>query len=254
MTHPRTPYPVRVDAALDSSLSRGLWLVKWLLLIPHIVVLLFLWVAFLAVGVVAFFGILFTGRYPRSLFDFNVGVLRWSWRVHYYGYWALGTDRYPPFTLAEVLDYPAHLTVPYPERLSRGLIFVKWFLAIPHYLVLTVFVGGGLWLGTRVGDTNNSWDNGWNVGWSLVGLLVLIAAIVLLFTGRYPKPLYDFVMGMDRWALRVAAYTALMTDSYPPFRLDLGGTDPGWMPVGPVPPSPSGTPAGPPPAPVPAAP
>ena len=249
MTDPRTPYPVRVDAALDPSLSRGLWLVKWLLLIPHIVVLFFLWVAFLVVGVIAFFGILFTGRYPRSLFDFNVGVLRWSWRVHYYGYGALGTDRYPPFTLEDVPDYPAHLDVPYPERLSRGLIFVKWLLAIPHFLVLAVFVGGGLWLGTRGGDTDNSWDNGWNAGGGLVALLVLIAAIVLLFTGRYPKPLYDFVLGMDRWSLRVAAYTGLMTDRYPPFRLDLGGTDPGWVTAGPIPPAPSGVPVGAPPAP-----
>jgi hypothetical protein len=252
MTDPRTPYPVRVDAALDPQLSRWLWLVKWVLLIPHVVVLFFLWVAFLAVGLIAFFAILFTGRYPRSLFDFNVGVLRWSWRVHHYGYWALGTDRYPPFTLAEVPDYPAHLDVPYPERLSRGLIFVKWLLAIPHYLVLAVFVGGGLWLGSRAGDTDG-WDDAANAGVSLVGLLVLIAAVVLVFTGRYPKPLYDFVMGMDRWALRVAAYTALMTDRYPPFRLDTGGTDPGTVPAGPVPPPPPGAPAGPPPAPVPAA-
>ncbi|HEY4624523.1 MAG TPA: DUF4389 domain-containing protein, partial [Blastococcus sp.] len=243
MTENRTPYPVRVDAALDPSLSRGLWLVKWLLLIPHYVVLFFLWVAFVVVGVIAFFGILFTGRYPRSLFDFNVGVLRWSWRVHYYGYWALATDRYPPFSLAEVPDYPAHVDVPYPERLSRGLIFVKWLLAIPHYLVLAIFVGGGLWLGTR-GGTGNGWDNGWSAGVDLVGLLVLIAAIVLLFTGRYPKPLYDFVMAMDRWALRVAAYTALMTDRYPPFRLDQGGTDPGSTPAIPTPP-PSGVPGGP---------
>jgi hypothetical protein len=249
MTDPRTPYPVHVDAILDPSLSRGLWLVKWLLLIPHYVVLFFLWVAFVVVTVVAFFAILFTGRYPRSLFDFNVGVMRWSWRVHYYGYGALGTDRYPPFTLEEVPDYPAHLDVAYPERLSRGLIFVKWLLAIPHFLVLAVFVGGGLWLGTRGGDTDNSWDNGWNAGGGLVALLVLIAAIVLLFTGRYPKPLYDFVLGMDRWSLRVAAYTGLMTDRYPPFRLDLGGTDPGWMPAGPVPPSPFGMPSVAPPAP-----
>ena len=250
MTDPRTPYPVRVDAALDPSLSRGLWLVKWLLLIPHLVVLVFLWVAFVAVTVIAFFAILFTGRYPRSLFDFNVGVMRWSWRVHYYGYGALGTDRYPPFTLDEVPDYPAHLSVAYPERLSRGLIFVKWLLAIPHFLVLAVFVGGGLWLGTRAGDTNDGWDNGSNAGWSLVGLLVLIAAIVLLFTGRYPKALYDFVLGMDRWALRVGAYAALMTDRYPPFRLDQGGTDPGWVPTGPIPPTPSGEPTAGPPTPV----
>jgi len=249
MTEDRSPYPVRVDAVLDPPLSRGLWLVKWLLLIPHLVVLVFLWLAFSVVGLIAFFAILITGRYPRSLFDFNVGVLRWSWRVHYYGYGALGTDRYPPFTLAEVPDYPAHLDVPYPERLSRGLVLVKWLLAIPHYVVLAVFVGGGLWLGTR-GGTDNGWDNGWSAGGGLVALLVFIAAIVLLFTGRYPMPIYDFVLGMDRWALRVAAYTALMTDRYPPFRLDQGGVDPGWFPVGPTPPSPTGVPSGPPPAPV----
>jgi hypothetical protein len=243
MTENGTPYPVRVDAVLDAPLSRWLWLVKWLLLIPHVVVLFFLWVAFVVVTVIAFFAILFTGRYPRSLFDFNVGVMRWSWRVHYYGYWALGTDRYPPFTLADVPDYPAHLDVAYPERLSRGLIFVKWLLAIPHFLVLAIFVGGALWLGTRSGDTNDGWDDGWNAGWSLVGLLVLIAAIVLLFTGRYPRPIYDFVMGMDRWALRVAAYAALMTDRYPPFRLDTGGTDPAALPPGPTPPSTPGAPA-----------
>jgi hypothetical protein len=244
VTENRTPYPVRVDAVLDRSLSRGLWLVKWLLLVPHYVVLFFLWVAFVVVAVIAFFAILFTGRYPRSLFDFNVGVMRWSWRVHYYGYAALGTDRYPPFTLDDVPDYPAHLAVAYPERLSRGLIFVKWLLATPHFLVLAVFVGGGLWLGTRAGGTDNSWDNGSNAGWGLVGLLVLIAGVMLLFTGRYPKPLYDFVLGMDRWALRVGPYAALMTDRYPPFRLDQGGTDSGTVPTGPTPPQPPLVPAG----------
>jgi hypothetical protein len=249
MTEDRIPYPVRVDASLDPSLSRWLWLVKWLLLIPHFIVLFFLWLGFVVVGVIAFFAILFTGRYPRPLFDFNVGVLRWSWRVHYYGYSALGTDRYPPFTLADVPDYPAHLTVPYPERLSRGLVLIKWWLlAIPHYLVLAVLVGGGLWLGTG-GAADTGWDDGWQAAGGLVGLLVLIAAIVLLFTGRYPKPLYDFVLGMDRWALRVAAYVALMTDRYPPFRLDQGGTDPGSQPTWPTGPVPSGEPAMPPPAP-----
>jgi hypothetical protein len=241
-----------VDASEDADASRGLWLVKWLLLVPHYVVLFFLWLAFVVVSVIAFFAILITARYPQALFDFSVGVMRWSWRVHYYGYGANGTDRYPPFTLADVPDYPAHLDVPYPERLSRGLVLVKWLLAVPHYLVLSVFVGGGIWLSGRTASSDGTWDSGWNAGAGLVGLLVFIAAVVLLFTGRYPRPLYDFVLGMDRWALRVAAYVGLMTDRYPPFRLDLGGPDPGSVPaVPPPPPSPAGAPAAPggPPAP-----
>ncbi|MFI7063652.1 DUF4389 domain-containing protein [Kribbella sp. NPDC050124] len=212
-----TTYPVRVDGALDDRLNRWLWLVKWVLVIPHLVVLAFLWIAFAVLSFAAFFAILFTGRYPRSIFDFNVGVLRWTWRVQFYAYGALGTDRYPPFTLYDVPSYPAHLEVEYPRHLSRGLVLVKsWLLAIPHYIVLAFFLGGGTWFATQ------NWE--WSVG--LVGLLVLIAAVVLLFTGRYPQPVFDLVLGMDRWALRVAAYAGLMVDQYPPFRLDLGGDDP----------------------------
>jgi hypothetical protein len=225
-----SPYPLRLTGELSPQLSRWLWLVKWLLAIPHFVVLFFLWIAFVAVSVVAFFAILFTGRYPRSLFEFNVGVLRWSWRVGFYSYSALGTDAYPPFTLKDVPDYPARLEVAYPESLSRALVLVKWWLlALPHYLVVAVFVGGA--------SAGAGADRMWGAG-GLVGLLVLFAGVMLLFTRRYPQPLYDFVLGMNRWAFRVAAYATLMTDEYPPFRLDMGGDEPPASATGDVVPAP----------------
>jgi hypothetical protein len=186
--------------------------------------LAFLWLAFFVLSVIAFFAILFTGRYPRAIFDFNVGVLRWSWRVGYYAYSALATDRYPPFTLRDVPDYPAHLEIDYPEQLSRGLVLVKWWLlAIPHYLIMSFFFGGGLYVVSEVATADQAPVWVWRSG--LVGLLVLFAAIVLLFTGRYPQSMYNFVLGMNRWAWRVAGYAGLMTDQYPPFRLDQGGQE-----------------------------
>jgi len=222
MTTAPSPYPVGLEGELDPQLSRWLWLVKWLLVIPHAIVLVFLWIAFLVLWLVALVAILFTGRYPRAIFDFNLGVLRWSWRVVFYSYNALGTDRYPPFTLADVPDYPARLNVEYPPELSRGLVLVKWWLlALPHYLVVGVFAGGA-WAGLNAANDAFAWTS----GGGLIGLLVCISGIALLFTGRYPKALFDFVMGMNRWVFRVAAYAALMTDKYPPFRLDMGGQEP----------------------------
>ena len=217
--HAVATYPVRVDGQLDPGLSRWRWLVKWLLAIPHLVVLVFLWIAFILLSIVALVAIVCTGRYPRGIFDFNLGVLRWTWRVWFYAYGANGTDRYPPFSLDREDGYPAHLDIPYPEHLSRGLALVKWWLlAIPHYLIVGLFLGGGLFAWRSTG--------GAGAGGGLIGLLVLIAAVALLFTGRYPRGLFDLVLGLDRWALRVCAYAGLMTDAYPPFRLDAGPDDP----------------------------
>ena len=112
---PSPGYPVSVEARLDEPLNRWLWLVKWLLAIPHIVVLVFLWIAFVILTVVAGVSIVFTGRYPRSIFDFNVGVMRWTWRVQLYAF-TLATDRYPPFSLQPDPSYPAELDVAYPDQ------------------------------------------------------------------------------------------------------------------------------------------
>jgi hypothetical protein len=213
--------PVRLEARLDPDLSRWKWLVKWFLAIPHFVVLVFLSIAFVVLTVVAGFAILFTGRYPQGIFDFNVGVLRWSWRVAYYATsGGLGTDRYPPFSLGPEPEYPATLDIAYPERLSRGLVLVKWWLlAIPHYVVVGILLGGG------VGWTDDEGE--WTASApGLLPVLVLVAAVVLLFTGRYPPRLFDLVVGLARWVARVVGYAALMTDRYPPFRLDQGGTEP----------------------------
>ncbi len=195
-------YPVALRAEYTETLSPVLWLAKWLLLIPHFVVLGFLWTGFACSWLVSLFAILFTGRYPRGLFEYNVGVLRWTWRVGFYGYQALGTDAYPPFTL-KAGGYPADLEVRYPEKLSRPLVLVKWWLlAIPHYLIMALLVGiGPHWGG-------------------LVVALSILVGVILLFSSRYPRELFGIIVGANRWAFRVLAYVSLMTDEYPPFQLE----------------------------------
>jgi hypothetical protein len=207
-------YPLHLESRLDPPLSRWRWLVKWLLAIPHYVVLFFLAIGAFVATLAALVAIVVTGRYPRALFDYNVGVLRWSWRVDHYAFGALGTDRYPPFTLADDADYPARLDVEYPERLSRGLALVKWLLAIPHLVVVGLLTSGG----------RSAMESAFSGG--VVGVLAFVAGVILLVTGSYPPALYDVLIGLNRWVYRVYAYLALMTDKYPPFRFDPGGPEP----------------------------
>jgi hypothetical protein len=216
------PGPARRGAvALTGHLdepSRWLWIVKPILVIPHLVVLFVLWIGVVGVSIIAFFSILFTRRYPRALFDYTTGVLRWSWRVGFYSFSALGTDRYPPFRLSDgpqdaAAPYPADLTVAYAPELSRRLVLVKWWLlAIPHFVILGIVLGS-----STAGQSSAP---------GLLYLLVAFAALALLFTTRYPAGLFDFVLGLDRWVYRVLAYVLLLTDEYPPFRLDQGPDEP----------------------------
>ncbi|MFC7530088.1 DUF4389 domain-containing protein [Actinoplanes sp. GCM10030250] len=220
-------YPLRVEARRDESLSRWLWLVKWLLLIPHYVTLLVLWIGLVVLTLVAYLAVLITGRYPAPIRAYNLGVLRWTWRVGYYGYPVLGTDTYPPFTLADVPEYPARLHLEHHESPPRWLPLVAWLLAIPHLMILGA-LSGAAGRTIRDGDTPT-------VGPISVTLVVLLTAVVaLLFTGRYPHGLHDLLVGIARWGLRVTAYLTLLTPRFPPLRLDQGGCEPDPVPEGPA--------------------
>jgi hypothetical protein len=182
-------YPLRYNVPYPEKLSRLLIFVKWLLAIPHFLVVLALGYAVAAITVVAFFAILFTRRYPRGLFNLVVGVNRWGANVTAYTY--LFRDEYPPFSV-EAGRYPVLYEVDYPERLNRWLIFVKWLLVIPHQFVLTLL--------------------------SVVGFFfAFLSWFAILFTGKYPRTFFNFNVGLQRWTLRVGAYSALLRDEFPPY-------------------------------------
>jgi len=184
-------YPMRYDVEYPEELSRWLIFVKWLLAIPHFMILWALSIAAGVMGFIAFFAILFTKRYPRGLFDFVVNFNRWSLNVD--AYTGLLRDEYPPFSW-EPGQYAVTYEVDYPEQLNRWLPLIKWLLAIPHIIVLLF-----LFIGAFVA---------WVIAW-----------FAILFTKRFPRGLFDFVVGVTRWQYRVDAYTGLLRDEYPPFSL-----------------------------------
>ena len=194
MTSPRA-YPVALAGEYQEQVNRLLWLVKWIFVIPHVIVLWFLSVPMLITVPLSWVIIIIAGRYPEFLWAYHAGITRWSWRVNFYSYEAGGTDRYPPFSLQSRDDYPADLHIEYPERSSRLTALFRWLLVIPHWIVVYFL------------DT-------------IRNLLVLFALLVVLFTGRYPVSLFDIIMAMNRWIYRVSAYSILLVDDYPPFSFD----------------------------------
>src|SRR5437660_12709902 len=186
-------YPVRFDVDYPDRLSRWKIFVKWILAIPHFIIVYLLQAVASVLVLIAFFAILFTKKWPRGLFDCTVQIERWTSNVLAYAI-LLQRDEYPPFS-GEAGEYPLTLDVDYDDSLSRWLIFVKWLLAIQHFIALAVLQFIGFFL-------------------------VIIAFFAILFTGRYPRGMFDFVVGVTRWHWRVYGYAILLfTDRYPPFSL-----------------------------------
>jgi hypothetical protein len=193
------PGELQYDVRYPGHLSRLLIFVKWLLVIPHLIILYFMMIALGVVTFIAWWAILFTGRYPQGMWMFSMSVMRWSARVN--AYYLLMRDEYPPFGDG---DYPVRFDMAPMRRQSRLLLFVRWLALIPHLVVLSV------------------------LGF-VAGLALFVAWWAILLTGRFPRSLFDFCVGVNRWSNRVMVYWYLLTDRYPPFSL---GPDP--APVAPA--------------------
>jgi hypothetical protein len=187
---PASAYPVRFDVDYPEHLSRllnGFLFVKWLLALPVLFIFLLVGSAYLPVA--AFFAILFRGKYPRWWFDYQVAYLSFLYRVS--SYLSMLRDEYP--ALAE--EQAVHFDVDYPAKLNNFLPIIKWILAIPHFVILII------------------------LGF-LAEVCLFIGWVAIIFTGRFPRGLFNFVVGTQRWGLRVSAYAFyLLTDAYPPFSM-----------------------------------
>jgi Domain of unknown function (DUF4389) len=187
-------YPARFDVEYPERLSRWKIFVKWILAIPHFIIVYLLQAVNSILVFIAFFAILFTKKWPRGLFDFSVQIQRWTMNVYAYAL-LLQRDEYPPFT-GEAGQYAVTLEVDYDDNLSRWQIFLKWLFALPHLIILTFLALAAF-------------------------VVIFIAFFAILFTGKFPRGMFDFVTGTLRWYVRVNAYAFwLMTDRYPPFSLE----------------------------------
>jgi hypothetical protein len=194
---PASTMPVQVG--LDAPLEVANWrpLVHWLLAIPHFFILNVLGCVSAILIFISFFAVLFTKKIPRGIFDFMATIMRYQWRVGTYALFM--REPYPPFDFeagsADNGQDPASFSVEYPEELNRWLPLVKLLLAIPHFFVLVFLFLGGLfaWIGSF---------------------------FAVLFTGKYPEGIRNYIVGVSRWSIRVQVYVNLMRDEYPPFSLD----------------------------------
>ena len=184
-------YPVTFDVAYPESPNRWLILIRWLLAIPHYIVLAILAAALAAVEVIVLFTILLAKTFPDRLYRFTVGVNRWALNV---GAYVLFLDRYPPFSMNEGAYPGVTFTVERPEDLNRWSVLVRWLLVTPHAIVLAA-------LG------------------AIAAVVLIPFAIAVLVTGRYPRGLFDFYVGVGRWKARANAYLTHVADRYPPFAL-----------------------------------
>jgi hypothetical protein len=203
---PSVSYPVTLDVQRPPQQSRLLnfplgigTFIREILLIPHLIILYFLGLAGSIVYLIATIAILFSGRYPRGLFNFYVGVTRWNSNM--YGYLVGVYDKYPAFSMEPQPGYPLTFNAEYPDTLSRLLnfpflgLFIKFILAIPHLIVLVFLI--------------------------FVAFVVLfIAQFAILFTGSFPAGMHGFMVGVGRWSTRVNAYLYALTDKYPPFSMN----------------------------------
>lgn len=189
-------YPLRLDLEAPYEIARWRPFVHFILAIPQFIVLYALEALAGAITFIAFFAILFTKRYPEGMFKIVVMVYRYGWRVGSFMMYL--REPYPPFEFDTELEDPgtdpARLSIEYPQELSRWLPLVKWLLAFPHYFVLLfLFIG--------------------------VFFVWFLSFWAVLFTGRYPRGMRNYMVGVSRWLNRVNAYVNLMTDRYPPFSM-----------------------------------
>jgi hypothetical protein len=183
-------YPLQLDIDHQEQYSRFMPLVKWLLVIPNYIVLIVLWIGALFAIVISWFAVLITGRYPRGLFDYMLGVARWTNRVTTYHY--LMVDPYPPFSLDSHPDYPTRFELEYPEKVERWRPLVAWILAIPYLIVAGILVYLGY-------------------------VLVFFAFFTILFARSFPKGMFDIVVVALRWQARGNAYALWLVTRYPPW-------------------------------------